>query len=137
MRNAMGKSRLSTLSTLDLQREIVRRRRGIVSLERKREKLMKQLHAVEAAIREQGIAVGSSVGGKRPRNTANLADALAALLANATMSVTEAAEKVQEAGYRTTSPNFRTIVNQTFLKDKRFRRVSRGRYTAQGGRKSK
>ena len=128
----MAKSKLSTLSTADLHREIVRRRRGISTLERKRQKLLKQLHAVESAIREQGALVGGGLGGRRPRNAKNLADALAALLANATMSVTEAAEKVQVAGYKTTSPNFRTIVNQTFLKDKRFKRVARGQYTAQG-----
>jgi len=130
----MGKSRLSALSTTDLHREIIRRRRGVSSLEKKRERLIKQLHSVEAAIREHGGAIGGT--GRRPRNARNLADALAALLANATMSVTEAAEKVQEAGYRTTSPNFRTIVNQTFLKDKRFKRVSRGRYTAKGAKKA-
>lgn len=133
----MGKSRLSTLSTADLQREIMRRRRGIAGLERKRAKLLQQLEVVENEIREQGGAIGIEPGRKRPRNESNLADALANLLANATMSVTEAAEKVQEAGYRTTSPNFRTIVNQTFLKDKRFKRVSRGRYTASGGKRAK
>lgn len=131
----MARSKLSNASTIELQREIIRRRRGVASLVRKRDKLMKQLQEVESEIREHGVTVGES-GRKRPRNTQNLADALAALLSKTTLSVTEAAEKVQEAGYRTTSPNFRTIVNQTFLKDKRFRRVSRGRYTAKAARKS-
>ena len=81
---------------------------------------------------KQGGAPARGTGRKRGRNTSNLADALAELLAKAQMTVTEAAEKVQEAGYVTTSPNFRTIVNQTFLKDKRFKRVSRGVYTAKG-----
>lgn len=131
----MARAKLSTASTLDLQREIIRRRRGVATLERKREKLVAQLQEVEALIREHGGSVGIEPGRKRPRNTQNLADALATLLAKQTLSVTEAAEKVQEAGYRTTSPNFRTIVNQTFLKDKRFKRVSRGRYTTKAGRK--
>jgi len=132
------KSKLSGLTTGDLHREIMRRRRGVASLERKRARLLEQLQSVEATIREHGGYPGGPGTGKRPRNAQNLADALASLLSKATMSVTEAAEKVQLAGYRTTSPNFRTIVNQTFLKDKRFRRVSRGRYTAQGagGRKA-
>ncbi len=132
MRNQMAKSRLSNLSTGDLHREIMRRRRGVASLERKRERLITQLQDIGTTIREHGVAPGGPGTGKRPRNAQNLADALANLLASATMSVTEAAEKVQLAGYRTTSPNFRTIVNQTFLKDKRFKRVSRGRYTSQG-----
>ena len=47
------------------------------------------------------------------------------------MSVTEMAEAVQAAGYHTESENFRTIVNQTLIKNPdAFRRVSRGRYTA-------
>lgn len=128
----MARAKLSGLSTGDLHREIMRRRRGVASLERKRERIIQQLHAIEATIREHGGVPGGAGTGKRPRNSQNLADALADLLSNMTMSVTEAAEKVQLAGYRTTSPNFRTIVNQTFLKDKRFKRVSRGRYTAQG-----
>jgi hypothetical protein len=38
---------------------------------------------------------------------------------------------VLASGYVTTSPNFRTIVNQTFIKNRsRFKKVSRGRYTA-------
>ena len=40
------------------------------------------------------------------------------------------AEAVQKAGYQTTSPNFRTIVNQTLLKKKHFKRVERGQYTS-------
>ena len=77
--------------------------------------------------------MGALTGRKRPRNEQNLADALADLLAKQTLSVTEASEQVQTAGYRTTSPNFRTIVNQTLLKDPRFKRVGRGRYTSKGG----
>ncbi|MEM9082824.1 MAG: hypothetical protein AAGB34_04445 [Planctomycetota bacterium] len=53
------------------------------------------------------------------------------------MSVTDAAHAVQQAGYATTSDNFRTIVNQTLLKDKRFKRVARGQYTATSSGKSK
>lgn len=119
-------SAIEKVSTSELQREMVRRRRGVEALVRRRERLVRDLRDVEARIREAGVAVG----GRRPSNKTNLADALAALLARSTMSVTEMADAVQRAGYRTTSPNFRTIVNQTLLKDKRFRRVSRGRYTA-------
>ena len=40
-----------------------------------------------------------------------------------------AVDAVQRNGYRTTSPNFRTIVNQTLIKHTdRFKRVSRGQY---------
>ena len=69
--------------------------------------------------------------GRRPRNTANLVESLQKLLANKTMAVTEMADAVQKAGYKTSSPNFRTIVNQTLINNKKaFKRVARGQYTA-------
>lgn len=53
------------------------------------------------------------------------------VLAGATMSVSEAVDAVQRAGYKTKSENFRTIVNQALLANKdRFRKVARGQYTA-------
>jgi len=76
-----------------------------------------------------GLTLRNGAGGKRFKNDSNLPDALAALLKGTTMSVTEAATAVQKAGYRTTSANFRTMVNLALIKDKRFRRVGRGQYT--------
>lgn len=46
------------------------------------------------------------------------------------MDVTSIAEQVQKAGYQTSSPNFRTIVNQALISSGRFKRVARGQYTA-------
>ena len=128
---------LETLSVHELQREIKRRERvnhrHLSKLERKRNKLAEALSALDAEIAAMGgSARASRSGRRRPRNDSNLADALVKLLKNSTMSVTEAAEQVQKAGYLTTSPNFRTIVNQTLLKDSRFKRVGRGQYTAKG-----
>ena len=60
----------------------------------------------------------------------SLGNALEKLLTRRTMSVTEMSEAVQKAGYRTSSPNFRTIVNQTLIGNKKvFKRVARGQYT--------
>lgn len=68
---------------------------------------------------------------KRHRNDSNLVEALQQVLSGKTMGVTEAAAAVQAAGYKTTSPNFRTIVNQTLIKHpKTFPKQSRGKYTA-------
>ena len=67
----------------------------------------------------------------RPRNTGSLVEALKKLLTGKTMTVTEMADAVQKAGYKTSSPNFRTIVNQTLINNKKdFKRVARGQYTA-------
>lgn len=68
---------------------------------------------------------------KRHRNDTSLVGALQQVLSGKTMGVTEAAEAVQQAGYKTTSPNFRTIVNQTLIKNPEvFSKQGRGLYTA-------
>jgi len=68
---------------------------------------------------------------KRHRNDTNLVEALSQVLSGTTMGVSEVAQAVQDAGYKTTSPNFRTIVNQTLLKHTDvFTKKGRGQYTA-------
>lgn len=68
---------------------------------------------------------------KRHKNDSNLVEALQAVLKGTTMGVSEVAQAVQDAGYKTTSPNFRTIVNQTLIKHPDvFTKKSRGKYTA-------
>ncbi len=70
-------------------------------------------------------------GSGRPRNKVNLADALRKLLTNKTKSVSEAAAAVRKAGYKTKSANFRLIVNQALLANRKlFKKVARGQYTA-------
>jgi hypothetical protein len=69
--------------------------------------------------------------GRRARNEMNLVDALSLTLKGKTMGVSEVADAVQRDGYKTTSPNFRTIVNQALLSNSKvFKKVSRGQYTA-------
>jgi len=58
----------------------------------------------------------------------NLTDSLAAALKGKTMSVGDAAEAVQQAGYRTNSNNFRTRSTS---------RSSKGRSSAWGGRSTR
>lgn len=120
---------LNQTPTRELQAELKRRQRHLDTLQKRRSKLSEELATIDRELAAAGVAPTSG-DRRRPRNTQNLADALAALLANRTLSVTEMAQAVQEAGYQTTSPNFRTIVNQTLINDGRFRRVARGRYTA-------
>lgn len=129
----MAKPELTDMSITALQSEIRRREKHAVSLQKRREKLLKQLAEIDAEIASiGGLGGGAGRGGRRPRNESNLPEALAQVLTGKTMSVTEAAEAVQKAGYITTSPNFRTIVNQALIRDKRFKRVGRGLYTTSG-----
>lgn len=146
---AQSKGGLRSASLGEIHGEIQRRHREIESLVRRRNKLATQMQTIDSAIATLGIELGGAatagmraamtsapivgVGRKRPRNDQNLADALAEVLSKQTLSVTEVSEEVQKHGYRTTSPNFRTIVNQTLIKDPRFSRVGRGLYTSKGG----
>ncbi|MCC6908574.1 MAG: hypothetical protein IT430_11570 [Phycisphaerales bacterium] len=67
----------------------------------------------------------------RSENSMTLTESLQKVLKGKTMGVTEVAAAVQKAGYKTNSENFRTIVNQTLIKNpKMFKKVSRGQYTA-------
>jgi vacuolar-type H+-ATPase subunit D/Vma8 len=123
---------LAEISVADLKRELTRRQRGVDVIVKKRERLVAKLRELDSQISELGGRYGS--GGfsvrKRPKNESNLVEALAGVLNGKTMSVTEVTEAVQKAGYQTTSPSFRTIVNQTLINSGKFKRVSRGQYTA-------
>lgn len=127
------RSNLGTLSIAQLQREIRKREkhsgRAVQNLQRRRAKVLSKLAGLDAEIARHGGSIRGGPGRTRPQNDANLADSLAQVLKSTTMNVTGVALAVQKAGYRTTSPNFRTIVNQTLIKDARFKRVSRGKYT--------
>lgn len=121
-------SSLENLSVTELQMELARRRRGVARLERRRDRLTAELAEINAQIAELGGSSGG--GGGRGRNSMTLPDALYQVLQGRTMSVTEAADAVRSAGYSSSAANFRTMVNQALLKDKRFKKVARGQYTA-------
>lgn len=126
---------LSSLSVSALQAEIRRREKLAGSLQRRRDRLARSLASLDAQVEAMGWSRGrgrrAAAGSRRrPRNELNLVQALRRLLSGHPMSVTSASAAVQRAGYRTTSPNFRTIVNQTLINSGAFRRVSRGTYTA-------
>ena len=59
----------------------------------------------------------------------SLPEAITAVLkGKKAVAVAEIARAVREAGYRSASKSFRSLVNKTLITDKRFRSVSRGRY---------
>ncbi len=149
------KSNLAKTSTAALEKELARRERLVGGLLDKRDRLLGQIDALDAEISNYETAGGLTVkrgrpskasrsrsslattrgratsGRKRPRNKSNLVEALAKTLKSKTMSVTDVSVAVQRNGYKTTSPNFRTIVNQTLLGNKKtFKKVSRGQYRA-------
>lgn len=139
----MARRSLSNVSTGELQSELRRRVKERDKLLKKRDKLIDQIEAIDRDLDQMGIElieVGAGGGkrggarrggtGKRPRNEMSLVDSLHSVLKGKQMGVSELADAVQSAGYKTTSPNFRTIVNQALISNTdRFKRVERGLYT--------
>ena len=128
---------LASLSVAELQAEMRRRQRGVKTLHRRRAKLLAKIAELDAQILDRSGTIAAQAGltarvtgRKRPKNDTNLIDALKAALKGKTMGVSEVAEAVQKAGYRSSSGNFRTVVNLALLKKEHFKKVERGRYTA-------
>jgi hypothetical protein len=120
-----------------LESELRRRQNAVRRLQRRHrtvllraDRLAEQIRDLGAEPRARGVSSGRWGAGSRPRNTATLVDALAKILDGKTMRVTDVAEAVQKAGYRTNSSHFRTQVNIALSKSGRFKRVGRGQYTA-------
>jgi hypothetical protein len=122
---------LSHLTVAELRKELAMRQRKGGALLRKRAKLAEKLKALDAQIAALGVSSSGAIagGGKRFHNDVSLPDALAAALKGKTLTVGEAMEAVQKAGYRTVSKHFRVQVNIALTKDSRFKRVERGTYT--------
>lgn len=134
---------LSSLSIQALQKEIAKRQQKASGLLRKRKALEARLAALDAKIAAAGLSAGPTGGGggggrggkrgggRRRNAEGGLAGALNKVLQGHTMGVTEVAEAVKKAGYKTGAANFRTIVNACLIKHKDlFKKVSRGQYTA-------
>jgi len=148
-KNAAGSSgsrgpSLRSASITELSREMQRRARELDKLEKRRQKAIAEVDQLDAEINELRKVLGHSASagggrrasgrkggtGKRPRNERKLPDVLQEVLSGKTMGVSEAAEAAKKAGYQSSSENFKNIVNQALITDKRFKRVGRGQYTA-------
>ena len=113
----------SALSISQLERLLNVQRSAVNKLVKKRTVIQRKLDAIDRDIAKLGGSGGSS------RNDVSLPAAMeAALKKHGTMKVGEIVDAVQAAGYRSKSANFRGIVNQTLIKDKRFVSASRGVY---------
>lgn len=151
----LGSGGIRSVSTQALHDELSRRSSTLFV---RRDELMAELGMIDAEIASLGIesasqptrrAAGRAVskhvasgsgrastkkrrgGGRRKgKGGSTLEDSLVAMLTGKIMGVTEVSEAVKKAGYKTDSPNFRTIVNQCMTKSDRIRKVSRGQYTA-------
>jgi hypothetical protein len=111
----------------------------VTRLERLRSELQRKLDGVDRQIAKlagglRGLR-GRRGGGTRARNEMSLVEAIeTALRGGKPMRVGDIVDAVQGAGYRSNSDNFRGIVNQTLIKErKRFAQAGRGVYQLKGG----
>ena len=107
------------------------RQSQVKKLEKQRGKLQRKLDAVDERLRQLGGSGGrSGRGGTRARNDQSLIEVIESVLKSSgkAMKVGDIADAAQSKGYRSNSANFRGIVNQTLIKDKRFSAASRGMY---------
>src|SRR3954469_16701556 len=113
----------SGLTIAELEHMLESRRRKVNVLQKERTKLQRQLDDLNDRIRSLsgGAGLGSlgrSAGGGRARNSQSLVATLETVLKDNSkpMPVGDIVDKVQAAGYRSNSENFRALVNQTLIK---------------------
>lgn len=110
------------------------------NMEGKKKELLKDRRKVEAQLKKidaqiaaiDGAAGGNLTAGGRVRNEKSLVETMTEVLTKAGangLSVGDIMEGVKAAGYKSNADNFRGIINQTLLKEKKhFKKVERGVY---------
>ena len=133
----MPRSKLFTMSIADLRQEIERRQKLLPKLIAQRDALSREITEL------QGLAAPEARKPARPaaapkktrrrhraKNKVSLADALALFMkGKKKVAIGEAMEGVVAAGYKSNARDFRGVVNNMLLTDKRFKKVSRGEFT--------
>ncbi|MDQ3439559.1 MAG: hypothetical protein M3478_04340 [Planctomycetota bacterium] len=125
----------SGMSIAQLEQLLAGRRQELNEKQREHSKVLARLQELEADIRRLGGSAGrrgrsgARGGGTRARNAKSLIETLEDVLKGGKpMKVGDIADAAQKTGYRSNSANFRSIVNQTLIKDKRFGSAGRGVY---------
>jgi hypothetical protein len=124
----MARGRIGGLSISEIESILQQRRGELSKLRKQRAVMQRDLDKLDRRI--ESLGGGRARGGGRPRNTQSLTTILEEVLQKGSkpMQVGDIVDKVQAAGYRSSSANFRGIVNQTLIKDKRFTSAGRGLY---------
>ena len=138
----MARPAMNAFTIAKLENMLNQQRSKKKDLLRERSKLQTQLEKLDRLI--SGLDGGSNGGGggggsggsaggagSRPRNEKSLVATLEEVLDKQAkgMSVGDIVAAVQSAGYKSSSPNFRGIINQTLIKEKKkFHALERGVY---------
>ena len=137
----MAKNALAKMTIEQLKAEVVRRQKNLSRLRKKRAAFLKQLEGVTREIAKASGKARKKPAKKKPakrkakraKNKMSLVDALAGVLKGKSgVAIAEAVAGVLAAGYKSTSKEFRLIVNQTLSKSPKFRKVARGVYALKG-----
>jgi hypothetical protein len=139
----------TNLTIAQLQRVLNDKQSELQKLQRQRMNLQKKLAILDRQIdrvgggaalngsRGRGGAgpAGGFTASGRARNDRSLLDTLEGIMRQHAkpMKVQEILDGVLATGYRSGSANFRGIINQTLIKDKRFGQVQRGVYELKSG----
>jgi hypothetical protein len=119
------------LTIAQLEALLQGRRTELFRLEKQRGKVARKLAQLDAKINALGGGRGrTGGGGGRVQNKMSLNDMIISILGKTgkPMAVGDIESAVRNGGYRTNSANFRGIVNQSLIKDKRFTSAGRGLY---------
>ncbi len=128
----MARPALAGLSIAQLQKYVAAKKNEYAELNRERSKLQAKIAKIDAKLAAIG---GSSVGGGKPggraKNAKSLVATIVELLEKAPkgMGVGDILQGVEDSGYRSTSPNLRSMINQALIKEKKkFSKIDRGVY---------
>ena len=133
----MPRTKLSNLSIAQLKQEIARRQKLLPKLIAQRDALSREIAELQGfAAPEARKAAKPEAAPKKTRrrhrakNKVGLADVLAVFMkGKKKVAIGEAMEGVLATGYKTKSRDFRGVVNNMLLSDKRFKKVARGEFT--------
>jgi hypothetical protein len=125
-----------SLTISQLERLLRKRRADLDSLMRERVQITKRLAAVDGRIRalSGGDITGGGLGvtrSGRARNAMSLVATMSEVLSKAgkPLNVGDIVDKVQASGYHSNAANFRALVNQTLIKQRKlFSNAGRGMY---------
>jgi hypothetical protein len=144
---------VASLTIAELESILKERRGQIPKLQKERRRILKELAELDLQLgslggRRRGRKPGRGRGrrgrlgrprlmgtrmgrrGRRPKNAKSLIESIHDVLARrgAPMTVGDIMNAVKGNGYKSSSANFRGIVNQTLIKDKQFKSAARGTY---------
>src|SRR5271155_241678 len=111
----------ANLNIAQLEQILNNRKSELTRLEKQKKDLLKKLDDVDANIAKIGGSPGAPRPGSRAHNDKSLPDTLDEVLraAGHPMKVGDIADAVLATGYRSNSANFRAIINQTLIKERK------------------